>query len=88
MANHCEIALSEKILQFVISRARDYAATRGILFRAENSTILNHHAPFTLFPSLFPKNLFLQAKEAQEDFNLLVHRVSLDHDFLKSSLAR
>lgn len=79
--------VSEDTLQSVISRARDYAATRGILLRAENSTILNHHAPFTLLPTAFPKNLFFQAKEVQEDFNLLVHRVSLDHEFLKSSLA-
>ena len=78
----------EDALQSAISRARDYAATRGILLRAENSTILNHHAPFTLLPTAFPKNLFVQAKEVQEDFNLLVHRVSLDHEFLKSSLAR
>lgn len=82
------VDVSEETIHSVVSRARDYASLRGILVRAENSTILSHHAPFTLFPSLFPKNLFLQAKDIQKDFNLLIHKVSLDYEFLKTSLAR
>ena len=40
------------------------------------------HAPFTLFPSPFPREAFEEAKRVQQDFNLLVHKVSLDHEYL------
>ncbi|KAJ7374700.1 hypothetical protein OS493_005043 [Desmophyllum pertusum] len=44
------------------------------------------HAPFTLLPTPFPKRLFTQAKDVQKDFNLLVHQVSQNHEFLKEAL--
>ena len=46
------------------------------------------HAPFTLFPSPFPRPLFQQACEVQRDLNLLIHRVANDPEFLEDCLQR
>ena len=45
-------------------------------------------APFTLFPSPFSKVHFLQACDVQQSFNLLMHKVAHDYDFLKKALQR
>mmetsp|Transcript_17200 Transcript_17200/g.29728 ORF Transcript_17200/g.29728 Transcript_17200/m.29728 type:complete len:486 (-) Transcript_17200:408-1865(-) len=44
------------------------------------------HPPFSLTPSPVPRTLFKQAYELAEDFNLLVHRVSQDREFLYETL--
>ncbi|EMS50876.1 Glutathione synthetase, chloroplastic [Triticum urartu] len=46
------------------------------------------HAPFALLPMSFPKVYWEQALELAPLFNELVHRVSLDGDFLQQTLAR
>ncbi|CAM0912324.1 unnamed protein product [Alopecurus aequalis] len=46
------------------------------------------HAPFALLPMSFPKPYWEQALELAPLFNELVHRVSLDGDFLQQTLAR
>ncbi|XP_072371320.1 glutathione synthetase-like [Scyliorhinus torazame] len=45
------------------------------------------YAPFSLFPSPVPKKLFTEAYEVQQDFNILVDRVSQDSEFLTKALA-
>ncbi|KAM2625970.1 hypothetical protein TB1_032760 [Malus domestica] len=46
------------------------------------------HAPFALFPMLFPECHWKQAYELAPIFNELVDRVSLDAKFLQDSLSR
>ena len=44
------------------------------------------HAPFMLFPTPIPRASYEQAKAVQTDFNLLMHKVAHDYDFMKESL--
>lgn len=46
------------------------------------------HAPFALLPMSFPKVYWEQALELAPLFNELVHRVSLDGEFLQQTLSR
>lgn len=46
------------------------------------------HAPFSLLPARFPSSFWKQACELAPIFNELVDRVSLDGEFLQSSLSR
>lgn len=78
----------EELVSYLAEEGKDYCVTHGIVMEAKDSYHAVHHAPFTLLPTSFPKRLFAQAKEVQKDFNLLVHRVSQDHEFLKGALQR
>ena len=77
---------AESIVSFLAGEGKDYCLTHGLVMRTKESQFMVEHAPFTLLPTAFPKRLFLQAKDVQKDFNLLVHRVSQDHEFLKEAL--
>ncbi|KAI9101059.1 glutathione synthase [Phlyctochytrium arcticum] len=44
------------------------------------------HAPFTLFPSPFPKECYHQALQLQPLFNALVENVATDKEFLRETL--
>lgn len=46
------------------------------------------YAPFTLFPSPVSAAQFKQARDIQQAFNLLYHRVAHDYEFLKAALSR
>lgn len=76
----------ENHVSFLASEGKDYCLTHGLVMREEDSSFMVEHAPFTLLPTAFPKRLFSQVKDVQMDFNLLVHRVSQDHEFLKAAL--
>lgn len=78
----------ENHVSFLASEGKDYCLTHGLVMREKDSSFMVEHAPFTLLPTAFPKRLFSQAKDVQKDFNLLVHRVSQDHEFLKAALER
>merc|ERR1719431_496959 len=41
-----------------------------------------------LFPSPIPKALYHQAVMVQQDFNLLVHKIAGDGDFLEKTLEK
>ncbi|XP_028410101.1 glutathione synthetase-like [Dendronephthya gigantea] len=76
-------------LDSLVEQARDYAVTNGILMIPKDASSPNvfSQAPFTLFASPFPKTLFKQGFDVQEDFNILVDKVSKDFEFLQASLA-
>lgn len=67
----------------------NYSFNSGITMRTkgepDESERINY-APFTLFPTTFPKELFDFAKEIQTDVNLLIHRVAHDHKYLEKIL--
>ena len=46
------------------------------------------HVPFTLFPSPVLRSRFEEACKVQTDFNLLIHRVANDPNFLEHCLQR
>ena len=63
----------------------------GIIVRTRDnptSAEVATYAPFMLFPSPLPRLVFEQAQAVQKDFNLMMHRVAHDYDFLKDCLAR
>ena len=73
-----------------ISAIKDYAIQQGLLVRASrdpsDETVTN--VSVTLFPSLFPKELFDLARSIAADLNSLVDRVSRDELFLENELQR
>ncbi|XP_022345572.1 glutathione synthetase-like [Crassostrea virginica] len=81
--------IEEKKLQEIVACAKDRAMINGALMRTKedpgSSTVVNH-APFTLLPSVVPQNLMKEAKGIQKSFNLLMHRVAHDHQFLEQAL--
>ncbi|QRV92085.1 glutathione synthase, ATP-binding domain protein [Ceratobasidium sp. AG-Ba] len=66
--------------------ASTWALSHGLVYLpaspdARGSAI---HAPFTLIPTPFPRNLFERAQKIQKAYNLLYSRIALDRDFLDS----
>ncbi|KAI0240419.1 Glutathione synthetase [Lamellibrachia satsuma] len=77
-------------LEDLIVQAKDYALSHGIIVRTRDnptSAEVATYAPFMLFPSPLPRLVFEQAQAVQKDFNLMMHRVAHDYDFLKDCLA-
>ncbi|XP_068696198.1 glutathione synthetase-like [Montipora foliosa] len=77
---------AKNLVSLLADEGRDYCLTNGLVMRAKDSVSRVEHAPFTLLPTAFPERLFAKAKDVQKDFNVLVHRVSQDHDFLEKAL--
>lgn len=73
----------------LLELASDYALSHGLVLRPASapnstpSTTAAIHAPYALFPSPFPKELFEEAKSLQELYNTLYAKVTLDEEFLE-----
>ncbi|XP_072099857.1 glutathione synthetase isoform X1 [Mobula birostris] len=85
-----DVLLNSSLIQHLTVAAKDAALLQGILMRtkedpASSETIC--YAPFSLFPSPVPTKLFTQAFEVQQDFNVLVDKISMDSEFLRRALA-
>ncbi|XP_070796039.1 glutathione synthetase isoform X2 [Pituophis catenifer annectens] len=79
-----------QLIQYVAPIAIDVALLEGVLMRTKddpNASDVVNYAPFTLFPSPVPGSLLEQAYSIQQDFNLLVDKVSQDTEFLECTLA-
>ena len=70
--------------------ATDYALSHGLVLRppiepghSEPSQTAVIHAPFSLYPSTFPKHLFEQAKHLQPLYNALYAHATVDDSFLR-----
>ena len=72
----------------VANLAKIWAGSNGLMMRNRGDPNLSKHAPFTLFPSVFPNYLYEEAFKVQSDFQTLFHKVSLDNDFIRDSLKR
>ena len=82
-------ALDKEEVASLVEQARDWAVANGILMIPKDSPgRYMAHATFTLFPSFLPRKLFKQGLDVQRDFNLLIDKVSKDHEFLQCSLER
>ncbi|XP_073415523.1 glutathione synthetase isoform X2 [Dendrobates tinctorius] len=85
-----DIYNNAKLLEETAPIAIDTALLQGIIMRTKespNSSDVVNFAPFSLLPSPVPRALFEQAKSVQEDFNLLVDRLSQNPSFLENTLS-
>lgn len=77
--------------KLITQDARDFALNHGMVYRAlpsdpngdplQDTTI---HAPTTIVPTPFPRDLFEKAQNLQPLFNKLYARVAMDANFLSS----
>ena len=68
----------------------DFIFVPGLLLRTTANPRSNDevtYAPFTLFPHPVPEECFDKACRVQQCYNLLVHQVAQDHDFLEMCLS-
>ncbi|KAK2551038.1 Glutathione synthetase [Acropora cervicornis] len=77
---------ADNVVSLLANEGRDYCLAHGLVMGSKDSFFGVEHAPFTLLPTAFLERLFTKAKDVQKDFNVLVHRVSQDHEFLKTAL--
>ncbi|XP_005109303.1 glutathione synthetase [Aplysia californica] len=84
-----EVDLSNKRLQEILSVANDWALCNGISIRSGADGVEAEKAvpaPYALFPSVVPAPVLEQAKSTMTHFSRLMHKVSMDHEFLEQSL--
>ena len=69
---------------------RDSAIQSGLLLRSSSDERDDScvQVSLTVLPSLFPTELFHLACEVQPDVNIMVDRVSRDHNFIAQVLRR
>ncbi|GAB5586862.1 Glutathione synthetase [Umbelopsis nana] len=89
MAGSYPPILSQQDLHTLRDTAIDYALANGLIVRptvdkqvhfANNAAVT--HAPFSLFPTPFPRREFIKAQKLQPIWNDLIHRMSQDDAFL------
>jgi hypothetical protein len=69
-----------------LEKSIDYTLSHGLVIRHPTDPASVVHAPFSLSPAQFPRSLFSSALALQPNFNTLVHRISLSHSFLTTTL--
>ncbi|BGP26227.1 Glutathione synthetase [Rhodotorula toruloides] len=74
--------LSSAHEQHLLDHAADWALAHGLVLR-HASTTAGIHAPYSLFPSPFPRNLFDETKRLQPLYNDLYARITADDAFLE-----
>ena len=78
-------AQSDTDRQALLNDAIDWAQAHGLLVRPQQDKLANFanqsvvtHAPFTLYPTPFPRAEFEKAKGLQQPWNTLIHKLSVD----------
>ncbi|KAI8142421.1 glutathione synthase [Fennellomyces sp. T-0311] len=78
-------AQSDTDRQALLADAIDWAQAHGLLVRPQQDKLANFanhsvvtHAPFTLYPTPFPRAEFEKAKGLQQPWNTLIHKLSVD----------
>ncbi|XP_021354308.1 glutathione synthetase-like [Mizuhopecten yessoensis] len=85
-----QISLNEKKIQEIIKKTKEHALLHGVLMRTAESpgnSETVQYAPFTLFPSLVPREALAKVKAIQPHFNKLMHMVAHDFEFLEKCLS-
>ncbi|CAO3701095.1 hypothetical protein CU097_013523 [Rhizopus azygosporus] len=85
--------LSTEILDEVLLSAIDWALAHGLVIRPSlektvhknNAAVI--HAPFTLYPTPFPRKEFEKAKALQQPWNTLIHKLSQDDKLIHDTMA-
>ncbi|KAF8693853.1 Glutathione synthetase, partial [Rhizoctonia solani] len=77
-------ALEDEQQQELSSLAATWALSHGLVYFPVSPTDRGSaiHAPFTLLPSPFPRELFRRAQTLQKAYNVLYSRIALDRSFL------
>ena len=75
--------------EFLVSRIKDWSMCNGLAVRPsflpaeiDRAHSLATTAPVTLYPSLFPRSCFLEARELQHAYNELYAAVARDEVWL------
>jgi glutathione synthetase len=78
--------LSEEQASTLISDIKDYQLTHGSLLKLvqneQDNTVLAHPIGISVFPTLFPRNLFEEALALQKSYNRLYTALAEDEKFL------
>uniref|UniRef100_A0A0V0G652 Glutathione synthetase n=1 Tax=Triatoma dimidiata TaxID=72491 RepID=A0A0V0G652_TRIDM len=85
-----EINLTDKELQELIEKAKDWALMHGVGMRSKEHFSYNaiNFAPFTLFPTPLKREYFEEVIALQPALGELMHKIAYDHDFLTSALEK
>ncbi|RUS19111.1 eukaryotic glutathione synthase [Endogone sp. FLAS-F59071] len=79
-------ALSPSQLTSLLDLAIDWSLAHGLVVRPKQAHLANNaavtHAPYSLFPSRYPRSAFDQAVRLQPIWNELIHKISEDEAFL------
>ncbi|XP_077983281.1 glutathione synthetase-like [Glandiceps talaboti] len=89
MASYITLPIPTNQLDEVVSQSKDYCNVHGVVMRKRDTPTSSEEVcftPHTLIPSPVPLQCFQHAIQVQDDFNRLIHGVSLDYHFLKSAL--
>jgi len=79
--------LEESFLQQVFDESKSWAFANGLVMGTpEGDEAKVTHAPFILIPSAMPRCVYEQASALAQDFNILIHRASQDHEFICKAL--
>ncbi|KAF7724278.1 hypothetical protein EC973_001179 [Apophysomyces ossiformis] len=86
-------SISSRELDDLRAVAIDWALAHGLVVRPTadkqihfaNASAVNH-APFTLYPSPFPRTEFEKAKGLQQSWNALIHKMSQDDDLIAEAM--
>lgn len=85
--------LNKEQQTYLLSNLKDWSIAHGLAVRPTSSYVqpeqdpagaLATTAPVTLFPSLFPRGCFEQAKSVAEAYNELYSAISSDEAWLKN----
>ena len=85
--------LSSAQQDYLLSNIKTWSLLNGSVVRPSSAFVSNEvdpsgslavTAPVTLFPSLFPRKCFEEARNIQGAYNLLYSSISRDEEWLKS----
>ncbi|KAJ3217057.1 hypothetical protein HK099_005613 [Clydaea vesicula] len=76
--------LTEKAINHLKFLSEDYALAHGLVMRHPTVSSAIIHAPFTLFPSAYPKSCFQNAIDIQKIFNKLIDKLSRDDKLIRN----
>lgn len=84
--------VAEEKLDEILSVAIDYALAHGLIVRPtlDKQVFKNNaavtHAPFALYPTPFPRHEFERAKQLQQPWNTLIHKMSQDDKLISETM--
>lgn len=83
--------VSSKELQDTVLVAIDWALAHGLIVRptldkqsTNNAAVV--HAPFALYPTPFPRKEFEKARNVQQPWNTLIHKMSQDDQLISETM--
>ncbi|RCH99452.1 hypothetical protein CU098_009412 [Rhizopus stolonifer] len=85
--------VSSQELEHTVAQAIDWALAHGLVVRPplEKQAIFTNnaavtHAPFSLYPTPFPRKEYEKAKTLQQPWNTLIHKMSRDENLISETM--